>query len=108
MLRVDDMDITIILKNWVAIIAAVAGLLLSLYNFFKARRAEDAAKRREDEDWAKYVELIKQQRKNPTAICFNPDLGSEDHRWAERMVVKGFLERMPLMLGYTLKYADCS
>lgn len=102
------MDITIILKNWVAIIAAVAGLLLSLYNFFKARRSEGAAKRQEDGDWAKYVELIKRQRENPTMICINPELGSEEHRWAERMVVKGFLERMPMMLGYKLKYADCS
>lgn len=102
------MEITIILKNWIAIIAAAAGLILSLYNFFKARKAEGAEKRQEEMDWAMYVEHIRKQRSNPAPIVIMPELGSEEHKWAERMVGKGFLERNPLLLGYCLKHANFS
>jgi len=65
-------------------------------------------KRQEEMDWAMYVEHIRKQKNNPAPIVIMPKLGSEEHKWAERMVAKGFLERNPLLLGYCLKHANCS
>jgi hypothetical protein len=49
--------------------------------------------------WAMCVAYIKRQHESPTAIYISPEIGSEEHKWAEGMVAKGFLERAPLMLG---------
>ncbi len=84
-----DDEITIVIKNWVAIVAAIIGLILGLYNFFAARGSEKRKKIEDDEDWAFYVSLLKNQKQTSGESVFTPELGSKEHKIFERLVSKG-------------------
>lgn len=92
-------------SDWaVKILGAVGGLIgtvLGIYNFKQARRKEKLEREGEEDAWQMYLALrAEMERRGGNALT--PAEGSNQHRWAERMVKKGLLERGIGGVYYTL------
>ena len=91
--------------DWaVKILGALGGLIgtgLGVYNFVHARKQERRARASEENDWQTYVTL-RAEMERTGGSAFMPDEGSDEHRWAERMVAKGLLDRSPGGITYTM------
>jgi hypothetical protein len=77
------------------ILGALGGFVgtgLGVYNFLHARRQEQRARATEEQDWQMFVAL-RADLLAENGNAFVPDFGSDEHRWAERMVTKGLLKR---------------
>ncbi len=93
--------------DWIIkILGAVGGLIgtaLGIYNFLHARGKERRARANEEQDWQIYLALRAEMGRND-GNAFMPDEGSEQHRWAERMVAKGLLDRGTGGIYYTMPH----
>ena len=91
--------------DWVIkILGAVGGLVgtaLGVYNFVHARRRERRARADEEQDWQIYL-AVREGMGQTGGNAFMPDEGSDQHRWAERMVAKGHLDRGTGGIYYTM------
>jgi hypothetical protein len=91
--------------DWIIkILGALGGLVgtsLGIYNFVRARRQERNARTAEEKDWQMILTLRAAMRAT-NGNAFIPDEGSDEHRWAERMVAKNLLDRDDNGIGYTL------
>jgi hypothetical protein len=91
--------------DWaIKILGALGGLIgtgLGVYNFVHARRQERRARASEEKDWQIYVAL-RAEIGRTGGNAYMPDEGSEEHRWAERMVAKGLLDRGTGGIYYTM------
>jgi hypothetical protein len=74
------------------VLGGLVGTGLGIYNFFHARRQEQRARATEEQDWQMYVAL-RADMLAADGNVFVPDFGSDEHRWAERMVANGLLKR---------------
>ncbi len=89
----------------VGVVGGILGTALGIYNLIVARQKEKHSRRGQEEDWQKYIGLVKNMTEN-RANTFSPEIGSDDHRWAERMVEKGLLCRGQGSNTYTLPKAS--
>jgi hypothetical protein len=91
-------------KDLTGALGGLIGTGLGLYNLWRGHAREEAAKRTEEADWQRWVEFIAEQGGSPARLAYRPAPGSDDHKWAERMVAKGMLHR-EIMGGtvYTLR-----
>jgi hypothetical protein len=79
----------------IKILGGLGGLIgtgLGIYNFVHARHQERHARAAEESDWQRYLAL-REDLLDGNADAWVPDEGSDEHRWAERMVAKGLLAR---------------
>ncbi len=90
------------LQVWIGAVGGIVGTALGLYNFFRARKKEDELARTEGADWNRWVEFLSSQQNNPAQIVFMPETGSDEHKWAERMVAKNMLRRLSRGMGYSV------
>lgn len=81
---------------------SIVGTVLGIYNFRHARRREEIERANEDRDWQMYIALRAEIDKSGGGNAYTPYEGSDEHRWAERMVSKGLLKRGLGGLYYTL------
>lgn len=102
MLIFESSSIDLVVKIWGAVFGSI-GVALGLYNLLYTKRKENKEKRDEENDWNRLAE-VRASLGEKSANLFQPEFGSEDHKWAERMVSKGYLYRLGLGLdhGYTL------
>lgn len=91
------------LKDVVSMIGALVGAVLGIYNLWRAHVREQVAQRAEATDWQRWVEFIAAQREHPATLVFQPEPGSDNHKWAERMVARGMLERQGRGVGYSIR-----
>ena len=94
------------LQVWVGAVGGVVGTALGFFNFLDARRKEREKKRTEDADWQRWVGFLADQAASAATIAFQPESGSENHRWAERMVARGMLRRESHGRFYTISSED--
>jgi hypothetical protein len=96
---------SLVTVDWlIKILGALGGFVgtgLGIYNFIHARRQERSAREAEEKDWRMSLTL-RVGMLVTDANAFVPDEGSEEHRWAERMVAKNLLHRGVDGNGYTL------
>lgn len=90
---------------------SVAGSVITTYNQSGGQNANaihntytypPGAEREADEDgraWALYADFYKASQEG---LVMMPEVGSEMHRLAERLVAKGMLERLPPGMGYAI------
>jgi hypothetical protein len=83
----------------------IIGTVLGIYNFRHARRKERSERESEENDWQMLLEFRAQMKKTG-GNALTPAEGSDLHRWAERMVKKGLLERGLGGVYYTLPRGD--
>jgi hypothetical protein len=72
-------------------LGGLAGTSLGIYNFVHARRQERRANAAEEKDWEMFLRLRADML--GTNNAYVPEEGSAEHRSAERMVAKGWLQR---------------
>ena len=92
----------------IKILGALGGLIgtgLGIYNFVHARRQERRTHATEEKDWQIYVAL-RAEMVRTGGNAFTPDEGSDQHRWAERMVAKGLLDRGTGGIYYTMPHGS--
>ncbi len=91
--------------DWIIkILGALGGLIgtvLGIYNFVHARRKEQRGRASEEADWQRYIALRAEMLSSDGNVLV-PDEGSDEHRWAERMVARGLLHRSAGATHYTL------
>ncbi len=88
-------DVAFLVDWGIKILAAVGGIFgsaLGIYNFNHARKKEKGERESEERDWQLYVQL-RSDMEGSGGNVLAPDNGSDQHRWAERMVERGKLER---------------
>jgi hypothetical protein len=102
MLIFESSNIDMIVKIWGAVSGSI-GVVLGIYNLLYTKRKENKEKLDEENDWNLLVEL-RASLGEKSANLFQPKFGSEEHKWAERMVSKGYLHRLEIGLdhAYTL------
>lgn len=82
-------------------IGGIIGTVLGVYNFNRARKKEKLEREGEEEDWQMLLAMRAEMQKTG-GNALTPAEGSDLHRWAERMVKKGMLERGLGGVYYTL------
>lgn len=95
---IDQATVDLTLKIWGAISGSV-GTALGIYNLISSRRKEKREGQKREEDWQKCIAL-RQYMQEKGANLYTPELGSEEHKWAERVVERGLLERGIGGIGY--------
>ena len=99
-------DLSQIVDWMIKILGAVGGIIgtvLGIYNYKHARKKEKRERENEENDWQMYLAL-RAEMKRTEGNAFTPAEGSDQHRWAERMVAKGLLEREAGGIYYTLPH----
>jgi hypothetical protein len=89
--------------DWAKILSVVPGLIgmfLGVYNFIHTRRKERHEQQQTESDLRKYF-AVQLMMRTEGADFFPAANDTEEQRWAERMVLKGLLERA-LAGGYAL------
>ncbi|HEX8069368.1 MAG TPA: hypothetical protein VF546_05425 [Pyrinomonadaceae bacterium] len=85
----------------IGVVGGALGSILSLYNFFHARRKEAAARLDEENDLSLLAAVMTAQRK-VQGMVLEPEIGSDEWKRAEGLVRKGVLMRGPGGRGYCL------
>jgi hypothetical protein len=89
--------------DWIVkLLGALGGLIgtvLGIYNYVHARRKEaresevkNNLRQEQEEEWKLYASLTEASKEG---LLLHPDVGSIEHKRAERLVEKGMLERFP-------------
>lgn len=81
-------------------IVGFVGGILGIMSWVNGVKKKYRLIREQDEIWATYIGLHQAFKKNGGNV-WNPDIGSDDHKIAEKMVARGWLERMQ-GVGYCL------
>ena len=92
------------LQVWIGAVGGTLGSVLGIYNFVQIRNREKRESESEKADWGRWVEFLGSQRNVPGALILNPEAGSDQHLWAERMVSRGMLQRT--VHGHFYKIAE--
>ncbi|HEC99037.1 MAG TPA: hypothetical protein ENN18_01450 [Proteobacteria bacterium] len=78
----------------------IIGGTLGIVSWISVRLREKRIHREQDEMWQMYVGVLK-AFKEGSGNVWTPEIGSDEHRLAEKMVERSRLERVP-MGGYAL------
>lgn len=71
----------------------------TIHNVYTHPPSAEREANEEERAWALYAEFYKM---SCAGYVLNPEIGSENHRLAERLVAKGMLERLPPGMGYAV------
>lgn len=72
--------------DWFGPVKATLGAIVTSLRWLSSRGDER-------DDWATLVELNQLQNRSPASIVWSPEVGSPQHKQAERMVTKRMLLR---------------
>lgn len=72
-------------------IVGFVGGILGIVSWVTGMKREKQIQREQDEMWATYIGLHQAFEESGKNV-WNPDIGSDDHRMAEKMVARGFLK----------------
>lgn len=86
--------------DFVTKIVGFIGGILGIVSWISGRKREKRIRHEQENMWKLYVSKHNAFKKDSGNV-WNPEIGSDDHKIAEKMVEKGWLERSP-MGGYCL------
>ncbi len=89
-----------IILNVVSTIVALVGGFLGIVSWISGRKKEKEIHQEQEDMWKLYIYIHNAFNKGNGNV-WTPDTGSADHKFAEKMIEKGWLERAP-MGGYCL------
>jgi len=97
-----EIVITASITNWVAIGISLAGLAVAGINLSINCRIRSKKEKEAENDWKAFAKFQESGGTSITGPIFTAESGSEDHQWAERMVLKGCLKRCFVPMNYSL------
>jgi hypothetical protein len=94
------------LSKFIGLIGGIVGIIggiLGIMSLISGRKREKQIRQEEDDMWNLHVVLV-DHLKGGSGKVWNPKIGSDEHKLAEKMVEKGLLERAPAtgLGGYSL------
>src|SRR5579862_6013551 len=83
-----------ILKDIVVPICAITGATIGIWNFVVAIVERRSGDRRKDDDDLRFIKFCHDRKSVNAGFAYEPEVGTESHLWAERMVDRRKFTRM--------------